>query len=107
MPALRNRLENELRKLEGVDVALYKDTNLMCVYYGGKEFAHFQDDNDLDIRLSQKFIKRESLTPIHDSKYHPNRSRKSRWMEIRFKNAKQVDDLIRLIKRLIKEELAL
>ena len=101
---LRNQFEESLKKLPGVSVDLWKDSDLMCVFYHGKDFAHFHDHEEIDIRLSQKFIKKEGLTPLQDSPYHPKRSKKSRWMQMRFKNEKDVDDLLNLIKRLIEDE---
>ena len=104
MNNLRQKLESDLALLDDVSVDLWRDTGLMCVFYRGKDIAHFHDDNEIDLRLSQKFIKDENLIPLESSKYHPNRSIKSRWMEIRFHSEADVKNLLELIKRLIDSE---
>lgn len=104
MSSIRKTLENELKKLDAVDVRLWKDSDLMCVFFRDKEFAHFHDAEEIDIRLSQKFIKKEGLRPLEDSKYHPKRSQKSRWMQMRFRTKEDVSNLLSLIERLIEDE---
>lgn len=101
---LRERLEDSLGKLTDVDVGLWKNTDLMCVFYRGKDFAHFHDHEEIDIRLSQKFIKWEGLRPLVDSPYHTKRSKNSRWMQFRFQTEQEVDELLLLIQRLIDAE---
>jgi hypothetical protein len=101
---LRRRFEDELRALPETKVELWKDSDLMCVFYRGKEIAHFHDHEEIDVRLSQAFIKKEQLRPLDDSKFHPNRSKQSRWMQFRFRTDKEVEALLSLIRRLIKDE---
>lgn len=101
---LRNWLEGELRTLPEMKVGLWKDSNLMCVFYRGKELAHFHDHEEIDVRLSQAFIKKEKLKPLDDSKYHANRSKKSRWMQLRFRTRSEAAALRDLMIRLVKEE---
>lgn len=101
---LRASLENDLRALADVKVELWKDSDLMCVFYRGKEFAHFHDQEEIDIRLTQAFIKRKQLKPLEDSIYHLKRSEKSQWMQFRFKTKAETKELLDLIQRLIKEE---
>ena len=100
---LKNQLEADLRKLPDVEVDLWKDSDLLCVFYRGREFAHFHDHEEIDIRLSQQFIKKEGLTPLENSPYHPNRSQKSRWMQMRFTTEQERVDLLSLIERLIED----
>ena len=97
-------MENELQALPEVKVGLWKDSELMCVFYRGKELAHFHDHEEIDVRLSQAFIKKESLTPLGDSKYHTDRAKKSRWMQCRFQTQTEAEALLALIRRLIKDE---
>ncbi|MGJ8654918.1 MAG: luciferase family protein [Akkermansiaceae bacterium] len=101
---LRERFEEGLGELADVDVGLWKDTDLMCVFYRGKEFAHFHDHEEIDVRLSQKFIKQEGIRPLVDSPYHLKRSKNSRWVQMRFQTVEEVDDLVVLIQRLIDVE---
>ncbi len=64
---LRTWLEGELRKLPGITVGLWKDTDLMCVFYRGKELAHFHDHEEIDVRLSQRFMKREKIEAFYQT----------------------------------------
>ena|GEM_PF-1715680 len=104
MSNLRKSCEHQLGLLEDVKVGLWKDSDLMCVFYRGKDFAHFHDQEVIDIRLSQKFIKNEELNPLEDSKYHASRAKKSRWMLMRFKTEEDVANLLSLIERLLEDE---
>ncbi len=104
MNTYRETFEKQLASLSQVEVKAWKGTDLICVFYRGKEFAHFQDEQVIDIRLSNNFIKREGLTPLENSPYHPNRSKKSRWMLFRFDSEQDVLDLSALVGRLLKTE---
>lgn len=98
MTKLREELISRLDSISGVTLDWYKDTELLCVYYKGKEVAHFQTDSELDIRLSQSIIKREQLTIPVQSKSHLDRSKNSRWIVQRFELIEDLDELIRLVK---------
>ncbi|MEM7539034.1 MAG: luciferase family protein [Chloroflexota bacterium] len=101
---IRKIFINHLNALDDVEVGLWKDTELLCVFYRGKEFAHFHDNEEIDIRLSQKFIKQEELVPLENSPYHPKRSKKSRWMQFRFDTEQDMLALVGLIERLLQQE---
>ena len=104
MSALQKQLEKELLKIDDVEIRLYKkDSKLLCVYYKGKEFAHFHDDNELDIRLTHKIIKDYSLVHPTRSKSHPNRSKKTKTMLLPFKDSKQLSELIHIVKLVVQE----
>jgi hypothetical protein len=66
--------------------------------YNGKEFAHFHDDHELDVRLTKAVIARERLVHPPDSRVHPNRSKTSPWIEVRFTTRADVDRAVRLLK---------
>ena len=97
MSDLRRTLENALRQLPDVTVDLWHDSHLMCVFYRGKEIAHFHDHEEIDIRMSRPFIKKEGLIPLEDSPYHPKRSRQSRWLQIRFQTEEECGNLLQLM----------
>ena len=105
MASLREQLETDLRALPGIEVGLWKETDLMCVFYKGRDFAHFHDDSILDIRLSQKIIKEENLTRPSDQKFHPNRSKNSRWIGLSFTSAQDNETIVHLVKRACRETL--
>ena len=98
MSELRAKFEAHLKDLEGVTIDVWKDTELVCLFYHGKEFAHFHGENILDIRLSQKIIRQEQLTRSVSNKIHPNRSQNSRWIGYELTHDEDVETLVRLVK---------
>ena len=54
-------LVKRIEKLPNFNVAYWKDTNLLCVFHNGKEIAHFQNESEIDIRLTPKIIKQRGL----------------------------------------------
>ena len=94
---MRQQLINKLNDLPDVEVALYKNSDLLCVFYKGKEVAHFQNESEIDIRLSRAIIKREGLVPPENSTSHPNRSKNSIWIVQAFCSDEDVDKLVRLV----------
>ncbi len=99
MSTLREELINRLLLIPDVTVERWKDTDLLCVNYKGKEVAHFQTGTDceLDIRLSQKIIKKEALSAPEESTSHPDRSKNSRWIIQSFHSTEDLDPLVRLV----------
>ncbi len=75
-----------------------RDDGFAGLFYRGKEFAHFHNDRELDIRLTRAVIEREGLIHPKSSTHHPSRSAKSPWIEIRFATAKDVDEIVRLVR---------
>ncbi|MEM9777328.1 MAG: luciferase family protein [Chloroflexota bacterium] len=104
MTKLVDHLKAELNKIPNVSIAPYKQTDLTCVSYLGKEFAHFHDDHEIDVRIPQKFAKRKQLGEPIQSARHPDRSKKSIWRSLRFETPAETDALIELIQALLEEE---
>ncbi len=97
MSDLKQQLIDKLNALPDVRVGLWKDSQLLCVFYKEKDVAHFQNDEELDIRLTRSLIKREGLVPTDGSMSHPNRSKNSRWIVLPIKQPTDVDQLVRLV----------
>ena len=53
-------------------------------FYLGREFAHFHNDNELDLQLTETVIQTEGLPHPSGSIHHPTRSLSSPWIEVRF-----------------------
>ncbi|MCA9918459.1 MAG: DUF5519 family protein [Anaerolineales bacterium] len=100
MSTLREEFINRLLLIPDVTVERWKETDLLCVNYKGKEVAHFQTNTDceLDIRLSQKIIREERLTIPEASTSHPDRAKNSRWIIQNFQSTEDLDRLVRLVK---------
>lgn len=67
-------------------------------FHGGKSFAHFHNDHEIDIRLTRAVIKRQGLSHPSCSAVHPNRSANSACIEIRFNTSKEIDGIVRLVR---------
>ena len=68
------------------------------MFYFGKEFAHFHNDNELDLRLTKRVIQAERLSHPPGSAHHPTRSPSSPWIELRFVTANDVTHVASLVK---------
>ena len=97
MSNLRNELVKRLEALSNVKVDLWKDTDLLCVFHKGKEFAHFQNGSEIDIRLTPAIIKQKGLRPPKNTTSHPNRSKNSRWIVQSFEQAATLNEIVKLI----------
>jgi hypothetical protein len=60
-----------------------REDGFSSLCYGGEAFAHFHNDNELDIRLTRSIIDRKGLAHPRNSVAHPNRTNKSHWIELR------------------------
>ena len=84
MPTQKEALLIELRKIDGVQDKPSPVSGGTALFYGGKEFAHFHNDHELDLRLTKKQVQRLGLTHPSGSIQHPERSPNSPWIEVRF-----------------------
>lgn len=98
MDDLRDDIEHRLSNLPDITVAPWKEGHhLVCVTYKGKEIAHFQARDVLDIRLTPKFITEQGLSRATDAQHHSERSPKSRWICVPFKTRTDVDRVMQLL----------
>jgi hypothetical protein len=96
---LRDKLIARLAKLDVEHKPLPgRDDGFASLCYRGKPFAHFHNDNELDIRLTKAIIGREGLQHPPGSQVHPNRTRQSHWIEVRFTKSADLDRLTDLVK---------
>ncbi|MEM7116810.1 MAG: luciferase family protein [Chloroflexota bacterium] len=94
----RNLLVEQLETISNVRVGYWKDTDLLCVFHNDKEIAHFQNDIEIDIRLTPKIIKQRGLHPPEGTTSHPNRSKNSRWLVQSFADAEKISEVVVLIR---------
>ncbi len=103
MANLRKKLIGELEKIPGIDVHLWKpDRDFLVVDFKGKEVAHFHGNNEIDIRLSPDYVKREKLTQAPNRIGHPNRKNGGTWLVVRFTRETHLAETLRLVKVAIK-----
>jgi hypothetical protein len=97
MSDLRDKLVTRLEQLPNVKVAFWQDTDLLCVFHNGKEIAHFQNEAEIDIRLTPGIIKQRGLTPPKHTSSHLDRSKNSRWIVQSFTHEAELDDIVMLL----------
>ena len=100
--ALRDRLSQQLREL-GVEERAWpgRDDGFASLLFEGKEFAHFHNWCEIEIRLGKETIKRERLVHPANSKVHPTRAKGSPWYELAIRSDADVDEVVRLVKIVI------
>jgi hypothetical protein len=91
-----------IRRLEKLDVEVRpwpgRTDGFASLHYRGKDFAHFHADHELDLRLTKAVIAREGLVHPPNSRVHPNRSKSSPWIEVRFTTRAQVERAVELVR---------
>ncbi|MEO8002468.1 MAG: luciferase family protein [Arenimonas sp.] len=100
---LKARLLEELQKIDGIEDRPSPVSGGSALFYKGKEFAHFHNANELDLRLTSKVIKAQGLSHPEDSLHHPSRSRNSPWIELRFTTTNDMKKLAALVKLAVAE----
>lgn len=103
MGKLRSELIKKLEKIPGLEDRPSKVAGGSAIFYNGKEIAHFHDDNEIDVRLTKKVIRREGLNHPSDSTIHKHRSPNSEWIEIRFRKSGDVEEVVRLFKMALEQ----
>lgn len=95
---MREVLEERLKARDDITVGPWKEGHhLICVNFQGKEIAHFQAEDVLDIRLTSKFIKEKALSRAQCALHHPDRSENSRWICVPFKTKTDIENIMELV----------
>jgi hypothetical protein len=74
-----------------------RDDGFAALCYGGKAFAHFHHDEELDVHLTRSVIAREGLVHPPNSVSHPKRSKNAHWIELRLQTVADLEHVTRLI----------
>ena len=98
MTKLKTQLLDELSCIEGVEDKPSPVAGGTALFYFGKEFAHFHNDNELDLRLTKSVIQAQGLTHPSHSIHHPTRSPTSPWIEVRFSAPKDIAHVAGLVR---------
>ncbi len=99
----KEQLLQALATIDGLTVEPSPVSGGAALFYRGREFAHFHNDNELDLRLTKKVIQAEGLVHPTGSPYHPSRSASSPWIEVRFKTKIEVERTAELVKLAISQ----
>lgn len=99
MNGLRKSISRKLQEL-GVEERAWpgREDGFASLVFRGKEFAHFHNDGEIDIRLGKELIRREKLTHPADSTVHPDRAASSPWYEMKLRTAVDVNEAVRLVR---------
>jgi len=100
---MKKILIEKLEKIPGLEDRPSTVAGGSAIFYKNKEIAHFHNNNEIDIRLTKKIIKLEKLSQPNDSNFHHHRGPSSEWIELRFKNETQVEEVVRLFKLALKQ----
>ena len=100
---LRQELLKALASIEGLTAEPSTVPGGIALFFRGREFAHFHNDNELDLRLTKKVIQAQGIAHPTDSTHHPNRSPSSPWIEVRFTKASEVAQTAELVKLAIEQ----
>jgi len=99
----KQQLLKTLATIDGLTAEPSPVSGGTALFYQGREFAHFHNDNELDLRLTKKVIQAEGLVHPTGSTYHPTRSASSPWIEVRFGTSSEVDRAAELVKLAISQ----
>lgn len=93
----KEQLLDQLASVEGVSAEPSPVAGGTALFFRGKEFAHFHNDNELDLRLTRKVITSLGLSHPPGSVHHPTRAASSPWIEIRFSSPGEVKRTVELV----------
>ncbi|NSL54845.1 luciferase domain-containing protein [Uliginosibacterium aquaticum] len=94
----KQQLLTLLASIEGVTAEPSPVAGGTALFFRSKEFGHFHNDNELDLRLTRKVIASLGLAHPPGSFHHPTRSVTSPWIEVRFKSSSEVLQAAELVK---------
>lgn len=103
MSTLREKLTTQILKIPGVSEKIWEQRSdgFSSLAINGKEFAHFHNDNEIDLRLTLKIIKQNNLKQALNSEKHPNRSSNSPWIELTFHDQNDIKTICSLVNQLL------
>ncbi len=99
MKSLKDQLTERILVIPDVTKVTYHGNKgeFSSFVFHEKEFAHFHNENELDLRLTNKVIAKMNLRHPENSIYHPNRSKGSPWIELRFKNKTEMINVLQYV----------
>jgi len=98
MSMLKRRLLQSLASIEGLVAEPSPVSGGTALLFRGREFAHFHNDHELDLRLTKKLIHSLGLVHPAGSVHHPTRSSSSPWIELRFSTSAEAERVAGLVK---------
>jgi hypothetical protein len=103
MNMLKQKLLQSLASVEGLAAEPSPVSGGTALFFRGREFAHFHNDHELDLRLTKKVIHSLGLAHPVGSVHHPTRSSSSPWIEVRFNTSAEAERAAELVKIAIEQ----
>ena len=101
MESLKKELLIRLEEVEGLQALPSQVAGGTALFYKGKEFAHFHNDNEIDLRLTKRLIRSLGLSHPERSALHPTRALSSNWIEVRFHTSEEVRTAVQLVRQAV------
>jgi hypothetical protein len=98
MESLKKQLLQHIHAVQDLQALPSEVAGGTALFYKGKEFAHFHNDNEIDLRLTKKLIKSLGLNHPERSTFHPTRASSSNWIEVRFHTPEEVLTAVALVR---------
>lgn len=99
MASMKSELLDQLREVEGLQALPSRVAGGTALFYRGKEFAHFHNDHEIDLRLTKALIKSLGLHHPSGSSIHPRRAASSNWIALRFHTSEEVIVIVELVRQ--------
>lgn len=100
---LKQKLLQSLVSIEGLAVEPSPVAGGIALFYRRREFAHFHNDHELDLKLTKNTIRALGLSHPAASTHHPTRSSSSPWIELRFHTTADAERVVELVKVAIEQ----
>lgn len=100
----KSEIIQSLESLPNVELKVLTGKHEGFTYFTfkGKEIAHFDNDLEIDVKLTKKVIAEESLEHPKDSQSHPNRYKtKPHWIVLQLEKFSK-EEIVRLVSKVIK-----
>lgn len=81
--SLKTLLQKRILEIQGVEYKKSRFGSISAFYIGKKEFAHFHEGTEIDIRVTKPFIKKIKTQYQDDERFHWRYS-SSDWVEFQF-----------------------
>lgn len=106
MRTVRELLTSQLKKIPGIEQNIQPaHPGFISFQFKGKDFAHFDTDFELDVKLTKSIIAQERLEHPRNSTNHPGRYRnKPHWIVLPFSTKSDIEEILRLIKVALAQE---
>lgn len=94
---LAQQLEARIRSLPGVEEKKSRWMNKKAYYVGSREFAHFHNNREIDVRLTRK-LQTEHADRIRNDSRVKFRDRPSEWIALSLSRTEDVNYAFEMVK---------